>query len=292
MGGIRSRLRETQDLRTVPSWVRRFFHGETLRCILAFRDACVERKDFFLLACLLGILHHQRPGFLSHPSSHLVPYLRDKKFPPQKFPELYQQRDALTRLRSKLHRTFRRAPAAYQQRRRVFPLDARSFPRLRDIGAVITSPPYMNQLDYVRDNRLRLWFISRHLPTGLDLSRRGRDTAFTDLMRSVCGRLAPGIRPGGAFVLVLGDATRKGGPRGRPAFLMKRLFLDEPSLRSFRFERAYRDRIPDIRRSRREFRGTKTETVLIYRKSRDSRSARRRRFAHGARPLLRDSAPA
>src|SRR5260370_1295784 len=31
-----------QDLRTVPQWVRRFFHPETLRKALAFRDACLE----------------------------------------------------------------------------------------------------------------------------------------------------------------------------------------------------------------------------------------------------------
>jgi hypothetical protein len=72
------RLRETwalsrkkiskQDLRAVPRWVRKFFHPETLRSALAFRDACVGRQDHFLLACLLGILHHQRPGFLSYPS--------------------------------------------------------------------------------------------------------------------------------------------------------------------------------------------------------------------------------
>src|SRR5688572_1972469 len=30
-----------QDLRTVPAWVRSFFHAETLRAALAFRDACV-----------------------------------------------------------------------------------------------------------------------------------------------------------------------------------------------------------------------------------------------------------
>ena len=49
----RARLND-QDLRTVPLWVRRFFHPETLRSALAFRDACVERNDDFLLACALA----------------------------------------------------------------------------------------------------------------------------------------------------------------------------------------------------------------------------------------------
>lgn len=145
-----------QDLRSVPCWVRRFFHPETLFSALAFRDACVERGDKFLLACLLGILHHQRPGFLSYPSSHLVPYLRDRKFPRLRFPVLYQQRDVLVRLEAKVRRTFRRPPNAFLQPRRVVNVDARQFPRVCGINAVITSPPYMNELDYIRDNRLRL----------------------------------------------------------------------------------------------------------------------------------------
>jgi hypothetical protein len=54
-----------QDLRTVPLWVRKFFHPITLRSALALRDECTAKRDWFTLACLLGILHHQRPGFLS-----------------------------------------------------------------------------------------------------------------------------------------------------------------------------------------------------------------------------------
>ena len=91
-----------QDLSDVPQWVLRFFHPETLRRALAFRDACLDQEDDFLLACLLGILHHQRPGFLSYPASHLVPYLRDKKFPRQQFPEMYVERDVFVRMGAKL----------------------------------------------------------------------------------------------------------------------------------------------------------------------------------------------
>jgi len=255
-----------QDLRTVPQWVRKYFHPETLRSALAFRDACVDRGDDFLLACLLGILHHQRPGFLSYPSSHLVPYLRDHKFPKHLFPEMYEERDVLVRLQAKVRRTFRRTPSAYTESRRVIHADAREFPRIRGIGAVITSPPYMNELDYVRDNRLRLWFIERSLPEGLELGGRNREQTFTALLKAVCIRLAPGIERGGYFVLVVGDATRGGGRTGRTAALTRKLFETEAALDAFKLDGTYRDTIPDIRRSRRDCRGTKAETVLVYRK--------------------------
>jgi SAM-dependent methyltransferase len=262
-----------QDLRLVPNWVRRFFHPETLRSALAFRDACVERKEEFLLACLLGILHHQRPGFLSYPSSHLVPYLRDQKFPRALFPEMYEHRDVLTRLEAKIRRTFRRPPASYAQARRVFQVDAREFPRVRGIRAVITSPPYMNELDYVRDNRLRLWFLESSLPQDIELQGRDRESAFSMLMRAMCLRLAPGVEHGGYFLLVVGDATRGDGRIGRTANLARSVFDTEAALVAFKLDAVYCDTIPDIRRSRRECRGIKKETVLVYRKVRECGSA-------------------
>ena len=261
----RERLNK-QDLRTVPLWVRRFFHAETLRNTLAVRDACIESGDDFLFACLLGILHHQRPGFLSYPSSHLVPYLRDRKFPRRLFPDMYDERDVLVRLKAKVRRTFRRPPNSYPESRRVFQVDARNFPLIGGITAVITSPPYMNELDYVRDNRLRLWFMERSLPEGLELGSRHRDEAFTTLIKQVCIKLAPGIERGGYFILVLGDVTRGNGRKGRTSALTQKLFETEAALNVFKLDGMYRDMIPDIRRSRRECRGTKSETVLVFRK--------------------------
>lgn len=262
------RIRAKQDLRAIPSWVRKFFHPETLRDALAFRDACRRRGDDFLLACLLGILHHQRPGFLSYPSSHLVPYLRDRKFPRNSYPEMYEKRAVLERLEAKLTRAFRRPPSPYYARRTVLRRDAREFPRVQGIRAVITSPPYMNALDYVRDNRLRLWFIERSLPAGLESKGGNRKDAFVALMRAMCIRLAPGIEPRGYFVLIVGDVTRGNSRTARATRLVRSLFEKDRSLACFVLRASYRDAIPDIRRSRRECRGTKGETILVYQKRR------------------------
>ena len=74
------------SLEEVPQWVRDFFHPNTLKEIISFCNIVKQQNDPFLMACLLGIMHHQRPGFLSYPSSHLVPYLRNKKYPKEQFP--------------------------------------------------------------------------------------------------------------------------------------------------------------------------------------------------------------
>ena len=258
-----------QDLRSVPPWVRKFFHPKTLRSALAFRDACVEEGDDFLLSCLLAILHHQRPGFLSYPSSHLVPYLRGNLFPRNAFPDLYEEREVFPRLQAKLRRAFRRVPDKYSTSRQVLRIDARQFPRVRGINAIITSPPYMNELDYVRDNRLRLWFIERDLPKGIELIGRNRQIEFRALIRDVCGRLAPSVRTKGYFILVVGDATRGNGRPGKTAEIAHDVFQSHLPLRAFTLHKAYEDTIPDIRRSRRGYKGTKAETVLVYRKEPD-----------------------
>ena len=99
---------KSQDLRRVDHWVRAFFHPRTLKETLVAFKFCRNRRDWFLAACLCGILHHQRPGFLSYPASHMVPYLRTTLFPPEKFPELYEYRPLADRLRKKVKRAYRR----------------------------------------------------------------------------------------------------------------------------------------------------------------------------------------
>jgi hypothetical protein len=260
-GGALRRLRK-QDLRAIPLWVRRFFHPETLRQTLSMRDELIEHGDEFLLACLLGILHHQRPGFLSYPSSHLVPYLRNKLFPREAFPELYERRDVYSRLVAKIRRTYRRAPTALA-RSRVQLCDSRRLRIRTPLQAIITSPPYMNELDYVRDNRLRLWFLLRDLPLTVDAPKRNREEAFRLLMTMTLRRVAPLVVPGGVCALVVGDASR-GSRVIDSADIVQTLFRTEPLLSQFVLTRLIKDTIPDVRRSRRDLRGTKLETVLIF----------------------------
>ena len=196
----------------------------------------------------------------------MVPYLRDQRFPRADFPSLYERRDVLPRLEAKLRRAFQRPPERYTRRRTIYAGDARTFPKASHVQAVITSPPYMNELDYVRDNRLRLWFIDRSIPSGLELAAADRDAAYVSLLRDVCSHFAGDINPGGFFVLVLGDVTRGRGRIGRTARLTRRLFDEHAPLSRFALTAMYEDHIPDIRRSRRECKGTKSETILVYRK--------------------------
>lgn len=257
--------RRDQDLRRVPAWVRAFFHADTLRHALALRDELVKHDDSFLLACLLGILHHQRPGFLSYPSSHLVPYLRTRLFPRSKHPDMYAARDVHPRMIAKIQRSYRRPPARLASSE-VHLSDSRELRLRHAIDAVITSPPYMNELDYVRDNRLRLWFLTRESTAPSDPRRRNREELFRELIVETFRGIVPRLRVGGRLILVVGDTNR--GTKRIDASTLVQNTLETSPFDSLTLCTTYEDKIPDVRRARRDLAGTKRETVLIFQKNR------------------------
>lgn len=262
----------------VPEWVRKFFHPETLQNALRFADECLEHDDQFLLACLLSVLHHQRPGFLSYPSSHLVPYLRDRKFPRSEYPEMYAERALAPRLAAKVQRTFKHGRVfdrcnlirVGQVRVDDLSLDC-------EVDAIVTSPPYMNALDYVRDNRLRMWFLDRGTanyspePTDKQMQSDAITAAFA---RNALRRL----RKGGRCVLIIGETVLRKRMRSHPAERTLAILTQEcPTLR---LEHVIQDEIPDVRRSRRTGAATKRELILVLKNGasprRDDRVSARR----------------
>jgi DNA methylase len=253
------------DLRKVPAWVREFFHPATLRQALNFAAICRHPSNEFLMACLLGILHHQRPGFLSYPSSHLVPYLRDQKYPRNRFPEMYAYRELLPRFIAKIQRSYKRfvePPPAAVAGFEVTPVQHLTLPNR--IGALITSPPYMNALDYGRDNRLRLWFIDPSLVDRVDNAVTTRRQAFIDAITSLAAKVEFALRPRGYCVFVVGEEFRRSF-EAHPSDAVIAIMAGRA--RSLRLKEMLKDEIPDVRRTRRECNGVKTEHVLVFQKN-------------------------
>jgi methylase of polypeptide subunit release factors len=250
---------------SIPDWVRKFFHPETLQQTLRFADECLEHDDPFLLACLLSILHHQRPGFLSYPSSHLVPYLRDRKFPRDEYPEMYTERALKPRLEAKLLRAYK--DSFLIEPDRVMKVDQVGVADLRlecEVDAIVTSPPYMNALDYVRDNRLRMWFIDR---STADYSPEPTEKqADSDAITAAFARNAlKYLRSGGHCVLVIGEKVSRKRVTTHPAERMfAKLSTEYPALQ---LKHVIEDEIPDVRRSRRSGAATKRELILVLQKA-------------------------
>jgi DNA modification methylase len=252
---------EKADLRTVPPWVREFFHKETLREIISWISVLKNKNKDFLLACLLGILHHQRPGFLSFPSSHTVPYLRLKKFPKTQFPQLYNYRSLPERLEAKVRRAFKRAPTLNTKRQRtVTSLNSGKLTVSPAVDAIITSPPYMRQLHYGRDNRLRLWFLGMSQWKDLDQTISPSEVDFFRLMRDCFNVWKLSLKKGGVCVLILGDAMSKSLKKNLPE-VVANIAINEVG--GYSLLDLHRDTIPNIRRVRRNCRGSLSETIVV-----------------------------
>jgi len=249
----RKRMREASerandvDLRLVPTWVRAFFHPETLRNTIALTEILQKEQEHFLLGCLLGILHHQRAGFLSYPASHFSPYLRTNLFPRSTYPQLYEERAILPRLEKKIIRAYSAAPPLSRTlRRECWKADAARMDLAEDtVQAVITSPPYMNELDYGRDNRLRLWFLGEQDYRRLDTRVSTRDR-FIRLMRATFRRLKVALVSGGYCVMVVGESRRS-----HDAIDVARLLMEMAVQDVGGFERVSirRDAVPRIKRT-------------------------------------------
>lgn len=257
------RLQDDVDFRKVPRWVRDFFHLETLRETIAWTTALKRRRSWFLLASLLGILHHQRPGFLSFPSSHTVPYLRVKKFPRYRFPELYEYRSLRDRLEAKVMRAFRRMPDLdFNVARSCSCKDTSTLTLPEPADAIISSPPYMRLLDYGRDNRLRLWFLGVRDWRSLDRIVSPHEDAFLDLMRDCFTKWKTALKPDGCCVLVIGDAFSQVA-KGNLPDLVSKIAIEEVGGYARLCE--HTETIPNERRVRRGIMGSASETTLVLR---------------------------
>jgi hypothetical protein len=252
------------DLRSVPSWVREFFHPNTLKEAIRFAEIGRRPGNEFLMGCFLGILHHQRPGFLSYPSSHLVPYLRDKKYPRSEFPEMYEYRELRARLMNKVRRSFKRFVLPPQQSATFMQTAVQHLDLPEQFDALITSPPYMNALDYGRDNRLRLWFIDPSLAQSVDNDVTQRRKAFTDAITSLAGKTERSLRPSGYCVFVVGEEFKRSFD-AHPSEVVVSIF--EERAPSIKLRKVITDDIPDVRRTRRECHGVKTEHFLVFQRN-------------------------
>jgi hypothetical protein len=199
----------------IPKWVSCFFHPKTIKEIVVWMNILLNKKEFFLMSCLLGILHHQRPGFLSYPSSHGAPYLRNKKYPVDEYSEMYEYRNVYERLYQKVVRTYKTIPTLdFLIKRKVFCKDTiKSDTEMLNGSTIITSPPYMKSLTYARDNRLRLWFLGHHNWEKLDRRISLAKADFFTLMKNCFKSWSAFQRKGNHCVLVVGnimfDRTKK-----------------------------------------------------------------------------------
>jgi hypothetical protein len=197
-----------------------------------------------------------------------VPYLRDKKYPKSDFPEMYSYRELRSRLIAKLTRTFARFSDPSSVSDLMFrrgTIEHISLPPKFD--SLITSPPYMNALDYGRDNRLRLWFIDPHPIRNVDNSVTKKRHAFISAIRHLARKVEVSLKVGGYCVLVVGESLQRTFAAHPSEIVFQIVSQYAPSLE---LKQVMCDDIPDIRRTRRECKGIKREHFLVFQRNRNA----------------------
>ena len=129
-----------------------------------------------------------------------------------------------------------------------------------EVDAIVTSPPYMNALDYVRDNRLRMWFLDRRTADYSPEPTEKQDQSDA-ITAAFAHNALKYLRAGGHCVLIVGETVLRKRITSHPAErIFAKLVVEYPTLR---VEQVIQDEIPDVRRSRRTGSATKRELILI-----------------------------
>jgi hypothetical protein len=131
-----------------------FYHPETLKEILAAKKFFLDNARLmnlsFLLACMLHILHGNRPYALSRRSHNIMPWAPKGEFVYK--PVMRSLTDkALRMINVGLPIKFVRGVTLQDN---VFSLSLDK----ESVDCIITSPPFYGNRDFLRMNRIRLWF--------------------------------------------------------------------------------------------------------------------------------------
>lgn len=204
--GNRIETREAPSFAPAPSSIQEYFHPKTLSELLIWRAYLLrleEPCDYFLLACLAGILHGGRPGFLSRFTRDLIPFRPIGSA---------EHRPVAQRLKAKAKRALRDGTGPLIAEVDAHQADSRDLSFLPDgtVDLIVTSPPFFATTEFVRHNWLRTWLVGWELDQqrlavdsfiGERAANLPRFETDLELVTSECKRLLKG----GAYMVVHGS---------------------------------------------------------------------------------------
>ncbi|NIX92542.1 SAM-dependent methyltransferase [Pseudomonas fulva] len=185
-----------------------YFHPETFAEIVSARNYFLKYgfenpAKAMVMSCLLHILHGNRPYALSRRSHPITPFAPTGDA---------VRHSLMDKLETKIHRVLKNAVGDSHQSR-IYNQDAAgTWPEeVRELDAIITSPPFFDSTRFYSANWMRLWFSGWD---ALDFSTKPADfvevkqkinfSVYEPIFRQSAARL----KDGGYFALHLGKSLK------------------------------------------------------------------------------------
>ena len=200
-----------------------FFHPDTLRAIASLKRYLLARRDADLFdavddwICLLALnrLTGHSPGFfsvytlppnqaVSVKSQRRINRSRNQIPPPRDVPALILKKT--DRLLRDCDASTRRILGSALPRAVLLTQPAALTPQIPDqsVALVVTSPPFLDVVDYASSNWLRCWFLGID-PRAVKLTVLAKLDAWTAAMTDVFRELHRVLKPGGHVAFEVGE---------------------------------------------------------------------------------------
>jgi hypothetical protein len=225
LDAVRQRLRRVKWTREqeLPDELLTFYHPETLREICALRTYLLDKSglrsfdniDTWIRMVAVNRLTGHSPGFFSVytlPPNQAVSIAAQKKInanrnqaPPQRsVPTLILTKSRA--LLSDLEATTRTRLNAISGRHKLLTAPAAATAAIpsASVQLIVTSPPFLDVVDYAGDNWLRCWFCGIN-PESVELTVPRKIADWCDAMASVFTELHRVLVPGGHIAFEVGE---------------------------------------------------------------------------------------
>ena len=216
-----------------PDDIQLIYHPATLGQLCYLRRRLLRSTDdvdLFLVGVVLGVMHGgerqnggsayasiSMPNTFSMSPEYVRRFVQEKRL--QRVP-----RDVFQIMREKVQRLYKTAAPEGQQAT-ILRADAKTLtatPELSDfvgkVDLILTSPPYLNIVNYALQNWIRLWFLKER-PVSVDEELDDNLTLgpWMSFMEAVLDEAKKMLKPGGVIILVVGDVARSSSNLLSPA---------------------------------------------------------------------------
>jgi len=186
-----------------------YFHPNTLKEIILarnyFKNSGYETPEHSLvMSALMHILHGNRPYALSRRSHGITPFAPTGEFEYKNLIEKLKEK--IERTLSDLNReTFQAGAVYYQDATKTWPEE------VRDLDAIITSPPFFDSTRFYAANWMRLWFAGwdqthfKTEPVNFIDELQKKDLSIYDC---IFMQARERLKEGGVFVMHLGKSHK------------------------------------------------------------------------------------